>query len=478
MSTTTVLLRNEIDQNIRILLDSTEEKVDDMLHHRLSFLYGENLIPALPIDTLRVITEMVSDDSKCLAIKNLLVNTIVTSENLWAGSGIISLLVLLEAGKVFQKNKSIGLNPAYSFDKINTSACANSRRANSKEIFSALKKLSRSNYEFELAKVTLDLAGSSSAHISNKVGLNTVVTVDKGYTFKVGPTDLFWSASEASLVSLYNSKVVCIDGIVESISEIHSIMDKSFSTGQSTVLFARGFHDDVVNTLAVNHSRGKLNVIPVVIPYDIMGVNQLVDIAVCSGCDVVSSIKGELISTIEWDDLVEVDRIVISKKGVVIENEDSLKRVANHKKQIQRKLSSTFRDLNADEEGMNSEQLTALEESRKNQRDVYQERIMSLMSGGAKITLGKEHGSSRGIKQDRVSTILRMFGQASKHGLTDLQKCSGEKIDPIADQVVRKLVDFGILEVTPPALICGFRIGIANALMMNKIGAWLAIDEK
>ena len=337
--------------------------------------------------------------------------------------------------------------------------------------------MSGSRYELEIVRTALDLVGSASAQISDKPGLNSVITVGQGYTFKVGPSDLFWSASKASLVSLYNSKVLCVDGIVESMSEIHSIIDSSFKEGQSVVLFARGFNDDVVNTLAVNHSRGKLNVIPVVVPYDMMGVNQLVDVAVCSGCDVVSSIKGELISTVEWDSLVEVDRIVISTKDTTIENDSTLKRVAKHKSQVQNKIASTFTVLET-EEDLTQEQLEGIADSRKQEREIYQERVMSLMSGGAKITLGKEHGSSRGIKQDRIISILRMYGQASKHGLTNLHECAKSKIDPIADRVITKLLDSGITLVTPPALISGFRIGVANTIMMNKIGAWLTIDEK
>tara|TARA_B100000941_G_scaffold254242_1_gene202344 strand:+ start:30 stop:1463 length:1434 start_codon:yes stop_codon:yes gene_type:complete len=475
---TSVLLRSDIDQNVRILLNSAEEKVGDLLGHRLSFLYGENLIKALPIDALRIVTEMVSDDSNNQALKNLLINTIVTSERLWAGSGIISLMVFIEASKDLQKKRALGIASEYDQTNFNRAVCINSRRTNSNQIFDSIRQMSRSKYELEVVRCTLNLVGSASAQLSDKTSLNTVVSVDQGYNFKLGPPDLFWTASSASLVSLYNTKVLCVDGIVESMSEVHNIVDSSFKEGQSAVLFARGFNDDVVNTLAVNHSRGKLNVIPIVVPYDMMGVNQLVDVAVCSGCDVVSSIKGELISTVKWKDLVEVNRIIISHRGMTIENDKTLIRVASHKSQIQNKLSSTFRDLEGNEEGLTSEQLEGIEATRKNQREIYQERIMSLMSGGAKISLGKEHGSSKGIKQDRISSILRMYSQASKNGLTSIEDCSKVKIDPLADKIVSKLLSSGITLITPPALISGFRIGVANAIMMNKIGAWLTIDEK
>ena len=423
MSTTTVLLRSEIDSKLQILLNEVQEKVDGLLNCQLSFLYGNSPIQANPSDALRVVSEMISDDSDMQTLKNLLINTVVTSESLWAGSGFISLIVLLEASRVLHKNRLQNHKIDYDTARLNYSVASSSRRVSSTDIIKSLKSLSSSPYELELVTTILDITGAaSSAHISEKVGLNTVITVDEGYNFKIYPPELFWSASKASLVSLYNSKAVCIDGIVENISEVHSIMDQSFSTGQSVVLFARGFNDDVVNTLAVNHSQGKLNVIPIVIPYDVMGVNQLVDVAVCCGCDVVSSIKGELISTIEWDDLVDISRVIITEKGTSIENDCTLRRVASHKNSVQRKMNSTFRNLDEETEaGLNSEQARALEQNQKEQREVYQERIMSLMSGAAKIVLGKEHGSARGIRKDRIQTLLRAYSQSSKHGLVNLK---------------------------------------------------------
>ena len=102
---TSVLLRNEIDLKIQSLLETTEGKVGDLLERKLSFLYGDKVIQALPCDILRVISELISDAPENQTLKNLLINTIVTSESLWAGSGFISLLVLLESSKTFRKNR-------------------------------------------------------------------------------------------------------------------------------------------------------------------------------------------------------------------------------------------------------------------------------------------------------------------------------------------------------------------------------------
>ena len=477
---TTVLLRSEIDLKIQTLLSEAQEKVDGLLGRKLSFLYGDNPIQAAPSDALRIITELVSDDPRDQTLKNLLLNTIVTSESLWAGSGFISLLVLLEASKSFRKNRILRANPSYDLELLTEEICRCSRRVCSEDIFSSLAQISKSQYELQLIKETLEIAGSSAtASVTDKMGLSTSIVPHSGYTIKVSPDHLFWSASEASLISLYNSKIVCIDGIIESVSEIHNLMDQSFRTGQSIVIFARGFNEDVTNTLAVNHGKGMLNVIPVVVPYDLVGVNQLVDIAVCGGSDVVSSLKGELISTIEWEDLKEIERIKITPKLSVIENSKVDNRVKQHKRQIQRKINNLSNtSLLCDSENANSAASRAQRESIEEQRDILKERMMSLVSSGVKITLGQEHGSARGVRQDRVQTLLRMYGQASKHGLVNLEELDRGKLQPVTLKVIDKLIENSLTKISPPAILCAFKVGITNARMIQKIGAWLTIDEE
>ena len=147
---TSVLLRSEIDLKVQALLDEAEGKVDGLLNRKLSFLYGDKAIHALPCDALRVITELVSDDPANQTLKNLLLNTIVTSENLWAGSGIISLLVLLESSKTFRKNRILNIDHEYDLDPLNKAVCENSRRTNSKDIFKSVQQIADSQYEIEV----------------------------------------------------------------------------------------------------------------------------------------------------------------------------------------------------------------------------------------------------------------------------------------------------------------------------------------
>ena len=138
MSTTKVLLRKEIDSQINTLLSEASEKVDDLLNCQLSFLYGKSPLQAQIIDTLRIVSEMSTDDSSGHALRNLLVNTVLTSEGLWAGSGFISLVVLLEANKSLQKIRHMG--GSYDIDQaaLSREITRSSRRSSSKEIFESM----------------------------------------------------------------------------------------------------------------------------------------------------------------------------------------------------------------------------------------------------------------------------------------------------------------------------------------------------
>lgn len=106
-----------------------------------------------------------------------------------------------------------------------------------------------------------------------------------------------------SLVELSNVKVLVADAFVESVSEIHTLLDGCATSGHTLVLCTRGFSDDVLHTLNVNRARGSLNAYPLVFPFNETDANTLVDIATVVGCDVVSPLKGQLLSTITQESL-------------------------------------------------------------------------------------------------------------------------------------------------------------------------------
>ena len=183
----------------------------------------------------------------------------------------------------------------------------------------------------EIVKSAVGLSGFGGK-ISVQRGESPTPSVElvNGYTFSV---NLGWDLSTC----LIKPRVVCIDGFVESVSEIHHLLE-SFGVAKETgIIISRGFSNDVIHTLKVNWDRGSLKVVPVVSPFDLEGMNMIADIAIVSCGDVVSSAKGELISSIKLEDHPIVDEVHISPGRIVARNKQGSERVRSHLNELKRK---------------------------------------------------------------------------------------------------------------------------------------------
>jgi hypothetical protein len=103
------------------------------------------------------------------------------------------------------------------------------------------------------------------------------------------------------------------------------------------LLFVRGLADDVKQTLKVNYDRGTLRVVPVIVKFDLEGINSLNDISIASGAGLVSSNKGDLISSVRLSDTSQIEKAIIYPKKVVIINSASKLSVETHVSFLRRK---------------------------------------------------------------------------------------------------------------------------------------------
>lgn len=164
---------------------------------------------------------------------------------------------------------------------------------------------------------------------------SSTLSVEKvsGYTFDLCP------AFTVNVV-MTDPRVVVIDGLIESVSEMHHLLESSHNAREPLVIFARGLGPDVINTLKVNFDCGRLLVVPVIVQYDLEGLNTLNDIAVISGGDVVSSLKGDLISSIEYSELSRVDRVTVGRNRLGISCTRTVQAVADHTAELIRRRQS------------------------------------------------------------------------------------------------------------------------------------------
>lgn len=169
----------------------------------------------------------------------------------------------------------------------------------------------------------IDLAGFAGRIIVDRARSRPSVELVRGYTFDLAPV---WPVS----VRFERPRVVCIDGFVEAVSELHHLLEEAAEAREPVLLFVRGLADDVKNTLKVNYDRGSLRVIPIIAKFDIEGINVLNDVSVACGADLVSSHRGDLISSVRLSQAPRVDEALVHLNKVAITNTCSRRAVESH----------------------------------------------------------------------------------------------------------------------------------------------------
>lgn len=239
----------------------------------------------------------------------------------------------------------------------------------------------------EMLRRAINIAGFNGKIIVERALNAPHVELRAGYTFAV--KSMFVPPK-----TLKNTKIVCIDGIVENVSEIHHFLEQASESREACAVFVRGASDDVTHTLKVNLDRGTLRVVMFVVPFDLDGANTLVDIAIASGCDVTSSLKGELISSIDLKDAPTVSRVDATTNSVTLHNIDTLRRVRAHVDALRKK-----RD-NIDQEVL---------------QNLINNRIRSLSSGYAVIRLDDDHKYV--WRAQAIDYTLRSIQSMISHGV-------------------------------------------------------------
>jgi len=209
-----------------------------------------------------------------------------------------------------------------------------------------LEKIAFQNMEESSANLFLDsvsLAGlKGKIVVKPSLADSAFVELTSGYTFE-GLTPSF----HVNEKEFKDPRIICIDGYIENVSEIHRLLESTSTSKEVVVLFVRGLSHEVVHTLKVNYDRKTVLLIPVTVPFDIDGINLLNDIAVIAECDVVSSNKGQLISSLELSDTARIEKVNFLSGNTLLHNGNSQNRIDRHIKILQSRLQNSH-DLSKD----------------------------------------------------------------------------------------------------------------------------------
>ena len=185
-----------------------------------------------------------------------------------------------------------------------------------------------------LSTVVANSSLTTNISIKKSSNWKTYVDINPGFSFSLK------SLLKEEGRILLKPKVIPIDGYIESVSEMHHILSYLSENPSPALLFSRGMSEDVLHTIKVNNDRGTLDIHPFVVPFDLDSANTLVDLAVVGGTDVTSSLKGDLISSIDMKSIGEFESCTISGGNLRVKKIDGDRRIANHIRNLRETIAS------------------------------------------------------------------------------------------------------------------------------------------
>jgi hypothetical protein len=143
------------------------------------------------------------------------------------------------------------------------------------------------------------------------------VGIHSGHNFKnIRLHDSFGSISR---VKSEESDLIIVDGIIETEGEIFSVVESYRKSGRSAYIVAAGFSPDVSIHLLKNYMMGSFRVIPLVCATQDDPIGVLVDLSYATGCEIISSVKGDTLGGSHSRCLRAIKRISASSSGTSFE---------------------------------------------------------------------------------------------------------------------------------------------------------------
>ena len=180
--------------------------------------------------------------------------------------------------------------------------------------------------------------------IKNTKGNNIIVEKDNQNIFNA---EYDFDYFEKLKRPIKNYRYLIIDGVIDSVGEIHHLLHESSNNKEDYVIFCRGCHPEVKNTILKNNLLGKTNVYLVCFEVNEMNINILNDIAFLHGTsNVISSQKGQTISQAIRKKLKIGSRIEFKRGKLHIENLCNDREYSKYRKRIDDRIKNASNDKN------------------------------------------------------------------------------------------------------------------------------------
>jgi chaperonin GroEL (HSP60 family) len=175
---------------------------------------------------------------------------------------------------------------------------------------------------------TVNLAGiSKKVSLEKSNGIKTIIREIDAYQFNIST-----GLSEYFITSRWDRKncnIFVIDGVLETVGEVHHLLEKASENKEPYILFVRSILPEVKSTISLNNARGTLDIVVVSVGMELDTLNILNDISICSGSQLISSNTGDLISAELRKDPHKIKKIVINDSTIEI-YQPTTQNVKNH----------------------------------------------------------------------------------------------------------------------------------------------------
>ena len=167
------------------------------------------------------------------------------------------------------------------------------------------------------------------------------------------------------------------------------------------IIFSNGFNEEVIQTLRLNFERETLDIFPVKIDIEIDTINVLNDIAIICGGDIISSLKGNTLTFVKYEDIPVIDFISCVGKNITINNSKSSQRSELQLQEILKQLNKSDNEF--------------IIKSLNN-------RIKSLTSNVVSIKIASDSEIQNIKNIEKIDLALRVFKSVLKFGVVDVKK--------------------------------------------------------
>jgi hypothetical protein len=298
---------------------------------------------------------------------------------------------------------------------------------------------------------------SSTFKVRRSNRVDSLCSRDDGYKFNVS-SPLKEVTGKSQDWTRRNADVIVIDGIIESVSEIHHILERYSSSRQPLCIVCRNVSPEILTTLRYNNARGTLDVVICTFGYDELRANLLVDAAVCCGVDVVSTLQGDLINA-NISKIGVVDRITLSDSLFSLQNSRSSKSVSDHRKRLQKKHDE-------------SDPATA---------EIIEKRMASLINDVVNIDVGVDIIDRDPRAVEVIDQFLRSMNSYMRTGYilrSEMEKflSDDESIQKLLSQSLKE-VRWHLPEILPAASFLSF-VRYTIQLSVDLIGIGLIVEKE